>query len=88
MTKQPLGKKALLKTVLDVLLEAKNVRISYVYEYQLVTWLVTWLHGYKISQRYVENSEFYVWLNFRIPRNFGPPHLHVSGGSEDRGITQ
>ena len=27
-------------------------------------------------------------LNFRIPRNFGPPHLHVSGGSEDRGITQ
>lgn len=60
MTKQPLGKKALLKTVLDVLLEAKNVRISYVYEYQLVTWLVTWLHGYKISQRYVENSEFYV----------------------------
>lgn len=60
MTKQPLGKKALFKTVLDVLLEAKNVRISYVYEYELVTWLVTWLHGYKISQRYVENSEFYV----------------------------
>ena len=28
------------------------------------------------------------WLHFRIPRNFGPPHLHVSGGSEDRGITQ
>ena len=28
------------------------------------------------------------WLNFRIPRHFGPPHLHVSGGSEDRGITQ
>ena len=27
-------------------------------------------------------------LNFRIPRNFGPPHLHVSGGFEDRGITQ
>ena len=20
------------------------------------------------------------WLNFRIPRNFGPPQLHVSGG--------
>ena len=29
-----------------------------------------------------------MWLNFRIPRNFGPPHLHVSGGFEDRGITQ
>ena len=29
-----------------------------------------------------------VRLNFRIPRNFGPPHLHVSGGFEDRGITQ
>ena len=41
VTKQPLGKKALFKTVLDVLLEAKNVRISYVYEYELVTWLVT-----------------------------------------------
>ena len=27
-------------------------------------------------------------LNFRIPRNSGPPHLHVSGGFEDRGITQ
>ena len=27
-------------------------------------------------------------LNFRIPRNFGPPHLHVSGGFEDRGLTQ
>ena len=27
-------------------------------------------------------------LNFRIPRHFGPPHLHVSGGFEDRGITQ
>ena len=27
-------------------------------------------------------------LNFRIPRNFGPPHLYVSGGSEDRGIPQ
>ena len=34
------------------------------------------------------NSEFISWLNFRIPRNFGPPHLHVSGGFEDRGITQ
>ena len=29
-----------------------------------------------------------MWLNFRIPRNFGLPHLHVSGGFEDRGITQ
>ena len=28
------------------------------------------------------------WLNFRIPRNSCPPHLHVSGGFEDRGITQ
>ena len=27
-------------------------------------------------------------LNFRIPRNSFPPHLHVSGGFEDRGITQ
>ena len=68
MTKQPLGKKALSKTALDVLLEAKNVRISYVYEYELVTWLVTWLHGYKISQRYVENSEFYV-LTKNLPLN-------------------
>ena len=24
----------------------------------------------------------------RIPRHFGPPHLHVSGGFEDRGIIQ
>ena len=29
-----------------------------------------------------------MWLNFRIPRNFGLPHLHVSGGFEDRDITQ
>ena len=28
------------------------------------------------------------WLNCRIPGHFGPPHLHVSGGFEDRGITQ
>ena len=27
-------------------------------------------------------------LNCRIPVHFGPPHLHVSGGSENRGITQ
>ena len=27
-------------------------------------------------------------LNFRIPRNSFLPHLHVSGGFEDRGITQ
>ena len=27
-------------------------------------------------------------LNFRIPRNSFPPHLHVSVGFEDRGITQ
>ena len=27
-------------------------------------------------------------LNFRIPGHFGPPHLHVSGGFEDQGITQ
>ena len=30
--------------------------------------LVTWLHGYKISQRYVENSEFYV-LTKNLPLN-------------------
>ena len=29
-----------------------------------------------------------VGLNFRIPRNSFPPHLHVSGGFEDRGLTQ
>ena len=29
-----------------------------------------------------------LWLNFRILRNSFPPHLHVSGGFEDRGITQ
>ena len=28
------------------------------------------------------------WLNCRIPRHFGPPHLHVSGRFKDRGITQ
>ena len=28
------------------------------------------------------------WINCRIPCHFGPPHLHVSGGFEDRGITQ
>ena len=27
-------------------------------------------------------------LNCRVPGHFGPPHLHVSGGFEDRGITQ
>ena len=27
-------------------------------------------------------------LNCRIPGHFGPPHLHVSEGFEDRGITQ
>ena len=38
----------------------------------------------KISQ----GEKLIKWLNFRIPRHFGPPHLHVSGGFEDRGITQ
>ena len=32
--------------------------------------------------------QFTSGLNFRIPRNSFPPHLHVSGGFEDRGITQ
>ena len=30
----------------------------------------------------------FFWLNFRIPGHFGPQHLHVSGGYEDRGISQ
>ena len=29
-----------------------------------------------------------VLILFQVPRNFGPPHLHVSGGFEDRGMTQ
>ena len=37
-----------------------------------------------VKKRYLEIPR----LNFRIPRNFGPPHLHVLGGFEDRGITQ
>ena len=28
-----------------------------------------------------------IWSNCRIPGHFSPPHLHVSGGSEDRGMT-
>ena len=43
----------------------------------------------KASERYVsffnqeEGTRIFGRLNFRIPRNFGPPHLHVSGGFED-----
>ena len=37
---------------------------------------------------YTEDLQNLLGLNFRIPRNFGSPHLHVSGGFEDRGITQ
>ena len=29
-------------------------------------------------------SQLEVRLDCRIPRHFGPPHLHVSGGFEDR----
>ena len=40
------------------------------------------------KEQYLATRDNITRLNFRIPRNFGPPHLHVSGGFEDRGITQ
>ena len=62
LTKERFGKKALFKTVLDFLLEPKNVRISYVCETHEVEFIMlksmfTWLHGKNIAQRYVENTE-------------------------------
>ena len=39
-------------------------------------------------QSWVLVSSKPIRLNCRIPGHFGPPHLHVSGGFEDRGITQ
>ena len=62
MTRERFGKKALFKTVLDFLLEPKNVRISYVCETHEVEFIMlksmfTWLHGKNIAQRYVENTE-------------------------------
>ena len=40
LTKERFGKKALFKTVLDFLLEPKNVRISYVCETQEVEFIM------------------------------------------------
>ena len=62
LTKERFRKKALFKTVLDFLLEPKNVRISYVCETHEVEFIMlksmfTWLHGKNIAQRYVENTE-------------------------------
>ena len=50
LTKGRFGKKTLIKTVLDFLLEVKNVRISYVYkthevEFVMLRSLFTWLHA-------------------------------------------
>ena len=39
-------------------------------------------------QSWVLVSSKPIRLNCRIPSHFGPPHLHVSEGFEDRGITQ
>ena len=52
----------------------------------LYAFTVWWLISKKII--FILFNEFFVGLNFRKPRNFGLPHLHVSGGFEDRGITQ
>ena len=41
-----------------------------------------------LTAQKIDQKVLIMRLNFRIPRNFGPPHLHVSGGFEDRGITQ
>ena len=46
------------------------------------------IEHFKASRSVTADPEKELRLNFRIPRNFGPPHLHVSGGFEDRGITQ